>query len=114
MPPTHASAHVPAEHTSPTSHAFPQPPQFEGSLCVRTHLPSQTVAPRRESMRVSWFSTAGTFDADRTGRTEAETETRTANGWLAPPAPGPATIWIVLRDSRGGVDFATYPVTIVP
>ena len=45
VPPTHASAHLPAEHTSPTSHAVPQPPQLAGSLSVSTHLPSHAVAP---------------------------------------------------------------------
>ena len=75
---------------------------------------TQSVVDRRESMRVSWFSTGGTFDVDRTGRTETETLATSGNGWLSPERAGPATIWIVLRDSRGGVDFATYAVTVVP
>ncbi len=81
---------------------------------VSFDIASQAVVDRRESMRVSWFATGGTFEADRTGRTELEHESTSANGWTAPDSPGPATLWVVLRDSRGGMDYATYPLTIVP
>lgn len=75
---------------------------------------SQAVVTRRESMRVSWFATAGAFESDRTGRTEAETETFAENTWTAPGQPGPTFLWVVLRDSRGGVAFAGYDLTLVP
>lgn len=67
---------------------------------------TQSVVTRRESMRVSWFATAGAFDSDRTGRAESELESFTENGWQAPARPGKVHLWLVLRDSRGGVDFA--------
>lgn len=67
---------------------------------------SQTVRDRREAMRVSWFASAGAFDADHTGQGEGDTATATDDGWTAPDAPGVAHIWVVLRDSRGGVAFA--------
>ena len=66
----------------------------------------QTIVTHRESLRVSWFSTAGTFDRDRTGRTEEESETSTDNAWTAPDEARTTHAWVVLRDARGGVAFA--------
>lgn len=76
----------------------------------------QTLVDRRESMRLAWFATAGEFDHDRTGRAETEMETTSDNTWTAPvvTAPTPVYLWLVLRDSRGGVDFAGYTLTVVP
>jgi hypothetical protein len=75
---------------------------------------TQTVVTRRESMRVSWFATAGAFDSDRTGRVEDEPESFTENGWQAPARPGTVHLWLVLRDSRGGVDFAEVKLEVAP
>ncbi|HVV51704.1 MAG TPA: hypothetical protein VHO06_18695 [Polyangia bacterium] len=69
---------------------------------------------QRESLRVSWFATGGAFDLDTTGRTSAETETFTQNGWTAPTTPGPVYFWTVLNDSRGGVDFAAAEIDVTP
>jgi hypothetical protein len=71
----------------------------------------EALVDHRESLRVSWFATGGAFDHDRTGRGEEEIETSTDNVWQT-PAAGPAHLWVVLRDSRGGVDFAEYDVTV--
>jgi hypothetical protein len=61
------------------------------------------VETRRESPIVSWFATGGSFSSERTGDTGALEESRvSSNGWKAPD-PGPARIWAVLRDDRGGV-----------
>jgi len=73
---------------------------------------AQAVVPRREAMRVSWFATAGAFDADRTGRAEDDPGTSTENGWVAPPGPANVYLWVVLRDARGGVDFASYRIEV--
>jgi hypothetical protein len=35
------STHCPFEHDSPGSHAWPQPPQFAGSVLVFTQVPLQ-------------------------------------------------------------------------
>lgn len=75
---------------------------------------TQAVVPRRESMRVSWFVSAGEFDSDRTGRTELEPESFTENVWHAPQAPGPVHLWVVLRDGRGGVAFASQEIVVIP
>ena len=36
------------------------------------------------------------------------------NVWVAPSAAGPVHLWLVLRDSRGGVDFAEYELDVSP
>jgi hypothetical protein len=56
-------------------------------------------------MRVSWFASAGSFDADVTGRTEDETDTFTDNGWTAPADAAHIHLWRVLRDARGGATW---------
>jgi hypothetical protein len=77
---------------------------------------AQALVDRRESMRLAWFASAGEFDHDRTGRAETEAETTSDNTWTAPvvTAPTPVYLWLVLRDSRGGVDFAAYALTVLP
>ena len=73
---------------------------------------SHTLVTQREALRLSWFATAGVFLHDRSGRGETETETFTQNVWTAPPTPGLVHLWLVLRDSRGGVDFAEAQIDV--
>jgi hypothetical protein len=73
---------------------------------------SQTLVDHREAMRVSWFATSGAFAEERTGRDETDPALTTSDDWTAPANPGPAHLWVVLRDSRGGVDFASYQLTV--
>jgi hypothetical protein len=75
---------------------------------------SQTIVMHRESLRVSWFASDGSFVHEHTGVGEDETDTTTSNDWTAPTAPGVVHLWVVLRDSRGGMDFASYDLTIGP
>jgi hypothetical protein len=64
---------------------------------------TQQIETRRETLIVSWFSTAGAFSSERTGDTGAlEGSRASSNSWTA-PADGPARLWAVLRDDRGGV-----------
>jgi hypothetical protein len=72
---------------------------------------SRTLVDHREAIRVSWFVSAGALAEGRTGRDETETETFAEDVWTTPDA-GPAYLWVVVRDSRGGVAFAGYTVTI--
>jgi hypothetical protein len=74
---------------------------------------SQAVTTKRESMQVAWYSTDGAFDTESTGRSEMDLATTTTDGWSAPSSATTAHLWVVLRDSRGGVDFAAYDVTVV-
>lgn len=69
---------------------------------------------RREALRVSWFATEGELGNDVTGREEDDPVTSTETTFRAPGTPGVVHLWLVLRDSRGGSDFASYDLTVVP
>jgi hypothetical protein len=71
-----------------------------------------TIAQRREAITVSWFTNAGELADAATGRGESDAAQSTSTNWTAPASPTIARIWIVMRDSRGGVDFATVQATI--
>ncbi|MDF2695904.1 MAG: hypothetical protein K0S65_4287 [Labilithrix sp.] len=86
-------------------------PESSAERYVVYELSSRRLVDRRETMRVSWFSTAGTFANDRTGRAEHELETFTGNDWTAPSEARTVHLFVVLRDARGGVAFATHTLT---
>ena len=73
----------------------------------------QQLIDRRESMRVSWFATGGTLAVDSTlvGEDDAATVTTASTTWHT-PAAGTAHVWIVLRDSRGGIATRQLAVTV--
>ncbi len=73
---------------------------------------AQVVTTKREAMRVAWYATGGAFDTGSTGRDEGDLATTTGNAWTAPTTPGRVQAWVVLRDSRGGIDFATYAIDV--
>jgi hypothetical protein len=75
---------------------------------------SGTLSMQHESMQVAWYATAGVFDTESTGRASTDMATTSSDGWTAPSTPGPAEIFVVLRDSRGGVSFAAYDVMVAP
>ena len=75
---------------------------------------SQTLAEHREALWISWFITDGEFDESVTGRQENNTEVATENAWQSPGTAGAVYLWLVLHDSRGGADFASYTLTVVP
>ncbi len=75
---------------------------------VALQLATQALADQRESIGVAWFATAGSFDADRTGRGTDDVAATSDNGWQVPGEPGPVHLWVVLRDDRGGVGWAEY------
>ncbi len=75
---------------------------------------SKQIVPRRESMVASWYASAGTFDEDRSGRSETDPATSAGNTWIAPSTPGPVHFWVVLRDARGGVGWSSYTVSVEP
>ena len=60
---------------------------------------------------MSWFATAGALDVDATAVAEDDPATSATTTWHT-PAPGPATLWFVLRDSRGGVATRAVSVTV--
>ena len=66
-----------------------------------------------ESMRVSWFSSGGSFEHDVTGRGEEEVENYAENTWQS-ETTGLVHIWVVLNDARGGTDFASLDLEVTP
>jgi hypothetical protein len=74
---------------------------------------TRTLVDHREAIRVSWFVTGGELASERTGRTEDDPLTYADNVWTTPDG-GPASLWIVVRDSRGGVAFEGFDLTITP
>lgn len=75
---------------------------------------SQVLKQDVEALRVSWFASDGRFEDDRTN---ADASSLVAmNVWTAPQvAEGTIVpLWVVLRDSRGGVDFASTSLTVIP
>jgi hypothetical protein len=67
----------------------------------------------KESMRVSWYATGGTFEHDITGRGEDDNEVFASNTWKSETA-GLVHLWLVLHDSRGGTDFASLDFKVTP
>ena len=71
------------------------------------------ILDRREAMRVSWFSTGGSFAHDRTGRAAEDAGTPySENGFHVPNQAGAVRLWVVLRDDRGGVGFVAYSLNV--
>jgi hypothetical protein len=74
---------------------------------------SQTLVTRREAMRLSWFATGGALAVDASAVAETDPATSVSTTWHT-PAAGPATLWLVLRDSRGGIATRTVQVEVGP
>ncbi len=75
---------------------------------------AQAVTSQRESLQVAWYATAGTLDTESTGRASSDPATTSDNGWTAPDAAGAVHLWVVLRDSRGGVDWVDGEARVQP
>jgi hypothetical protein len=75
---------------------------------------AQVISTRREAMSVSWYVSGGELDSETTGRSEEDLSLTTSNAWIAPTQPEMVRLWLVLRDSRGGVDFAQYEIPVEP
>jgi len=67
---------------------------------------------RREAIRVAWYASAGIFTSASTGRAADERIAASDNVWTAPEEPGPATIWVVIRDDRGGASWRALAVEV--
>lgn len=75
---------------------------------------AQTLIPRREAMRLSWFATSGTLAVDASAVPESSSTLTVSTTWHTPPSAGPAQLWLVLRDSRGGLAAQTLRVDVTP
>jgi hypothetical protein len=68
-------------------------------------------AEPKELLQISHFSTAGQFDRQYTILETAE-EPETTREWEAPEETGPVKIYVVVRDGRGGVTWASASVCV--
>lgn len=68
---------------------------------------ARVVVARRESIRASWLASNGEIGAARNGRAEDDESRDLATTWRAPASTSTSTIWVVLRDSRGGTVWRT-------
>ena len=66
----------------------------------------------REAMSVSWMATAGAIAAANSGRAEDDPALFATTTWTAPSSPGVVHLFVVLHDSRGGIDFAAVDATV--
>lgn len=73
---------------------------------------SRRVVERVESLVVTWFSTDGVLDEERTEPASAEAPEAATNGFVAPARSSEVTLWAVVRDDRGGVTFRSGRVRI--
>jgi hypothetical protein len=63
------------------------------------------IVTRREGLRASWFADGGTFRDARTELRRGSEGSSSANVWTAPARAGEVTLWIVVRDDRGGTTW---------
>jgi hypothetical protein len=77
---------------------------------------SERIEQRREGITVAWFASRGRFADEQTGLAEEQASAHrvSENTYIAASEPGPATIWLVIRDSRGGQSWETRHVEVVP
>jgi hypothetical protein len=59
-----------------------------------------------EDLTYQWYATAGTF-ADAGGGALGSNGNVTGDRVTFTPPPGPFTMWVILRDNRGGIDWIT-------
>lgn len=71
---------------------------------------TRRVVEQTEAIEVSWFSTAGAFEASITDNNEQINES--VNHWTAPEEPGLVRIWLVVRDSRRGTTWRDFTLTV--
>lgn len=74
---------------------------------------SATLTTQREAMSGVWFTSAGTFAEERGGRAADDPANTLSFGWTAPSTGGDVYLAVVLRDSRGGVQFASYRLAVM-
>lgn len=67
---------------------------------------------RREAISATWFATGGVLDLARNGRGGEDLVTSASNVWTAPDEAGEVWLAVVLRDERGGVDYAGFRVEV--
>ena len=69
----------------------------------------RAVVERTETLDVSWYTNGGEFERDRTTQ-DGDAPSSSNTLVLDQGAVGPVTLWVVLRDERGGVGAGTLTI----
>jgi hypothetical protein len=85
----------------------------EGAVC-KDHICSRRLD---EFLSYAFFTTAGALSYASTGGkptpfAENKKIADPSSDWTAPPAPGRAELWVVVRDDRGGVGWKTLQAAV--
>ena len=74
------------------------------------------IESRREGISVAWYTSSGRFANEQTGLDEAQTKNQqhTENTWRVGQATGEATVWVVVRDTRGGQSWRIQTFEVTP
>jgi hypothetical protein len=77
---------------------------------------TEHVQQRREGISIAWYASRGHFENEQTGLDEAQAAASnfTENTYIAGSAPGPATLWLVVRDTRGGQSWEVRHLEVTP
>lgn len=77
---------------------------------------THVVEARHEGMSVAWYTSSGHFENEQTGREESEASSArySENVWRVGEVRGPATLWVVVRDSRGGQSWEIRQFEVTP
>ena len=73
---------------------------------------SVTIVTARESLRAAWYATGGELEHERSNVALTDNRLRAQNTWVAPRQRGRVQLWVVLRDSRGGVAFTGVAIDV--
>jgi hypothetical protein len=74
-----------------------------------------TIEERREGLALSWYTTGGVLDEERTGVSETDPDdAKSSNVWVAPTTPGSVKQWLVIQDARGGASWRSFQIEVVP
>jgi hypothetical protein len=97
--------------TAGEAHGCPGPEQY-----AWYDREKQQVTSRREAMTVAWYASSGHFDNEQTGREESEASSNQSsdNVWRVGEKSGDATLWVVVRDSRGGQSWEIRQFEVTP
>lgn len=77
---------------------------------------SSRIEPRFEAISVAWYASSGHFESEQTGLDEAQARSshQIDNVWHVGAAAGNATVWVVVRDSRGGQSWRVQRFRVAP
>ncbi|MET0384872.1 MAG: hypothetical protein ABW321_02880 [Polyangiales bacterium] len=75
-------------------------------------LASRSLVTRTEALSASWFASSGRYTEARSRLTAGDDGSLGVNTWTAPDEPGPVTLWVVIRDDRGGVAWQRHVLEV--